>query len=79
MRGRTDFPRPSYAAASFIDPSSVGFADTFSHKGRRSGFRLYFGFLAAWTSISTSMPAWTRPVIWLVMREGLLGCSAVPK
>jgi len=39
----------------------------------------YFGFRAAWTSISTSMPAWTRAVIWLVMREGLLGCSAVPK
>jgi hypothetical protein len=48
------------------------------HRGRRTR-QTYFGFRAAWTSISTSMPGWTSEVIWLVMREGLLGCSGVPK
>lgn len=46
------------------------------------GAALIFGgyfFLAAWTSISASMPGATRAATCMVTRAGLLGCSAVPK
>jgi hypothetical protein len=44
MRGRARLAAPSFArrlrvkAESAFDPSSVSFADTFSHKGRRAAF-----------------------------------------
>lgn len=41
--------------------------------------RLDYLALAAWTSISQSMPGATSEATCMVTRAGLFGCSAVPK
>jgi len=72
--------RSRFDRASIIRSSSQAAKPTRDDEGAKGchPFARYF-FFAAWTSISTSMPSWTSEVIWLVMREGLLGWVAVPK